>query len=144
MSEPERFYILAHYYRSVLGDPDKALETYTLWSRTYPGSSIPSINSASIRVNLFGQYEAALADAREGVRLAPNSAISNLTLVGTYLGTNRLPEARQALRDGDARAAWTTWSGGGRRSRWRSLDRDAVAMRGARPLGVARRDRRRW
>jgi eukaryotic-like serine/threonine-protein kinase len=103
VSEPERFYILAHYYRSVLGDPDKALETYSLWSRMYPGSSIPSINSASIRANLFGQYDAALADAREGVRLAPNSATSNLTLVGTYLGTNRLPEARLALRDATMR-----------------------------------------
>ncbi len=103
VSEPERFYILAHYYRSVLGDPDKALEAYTLWNRMYPGSSIPSINSASIRANLFGQYEAALADAREGVRLAPNGAVSNLSLVGAHLGTNRLPEARQALRDATAR-----------------------------------------
>ncbi len=128
VSEPERFYILAHYYRSVLGDPDKSLETYTLWSRIYPGSSIPSINSASIRANLYGQYEAALPDALEGVRLAPNSATSNLTLVGSYLGTGRLPEARQALRDATKRGVDNLeWHRLG--VEMAVMDRDAAALR---------------
>ena len=103
VSEPERFYILAHYYRSVMGDPDKAIETYNLWTRTYPGSAIPETNRASIYVNLLGQYDTGLAEGREAVRLSPASAIANLALVGAYLGSNRLAEARQALRDATAR-----------------------------------------
>ncbi len=103
VSEPERLYLLAHYYRSVASDPDKAIETYNLWSRTYPGSAVPPTNRGSIYVNIFGQYDKALADAREGIRLTPANPIANLVLVAAHLGSNRLREARQAYREATSR-----------------------------------------
>jgi len=103
VSEPERFYILGHYYRFVANDPDKAVETYRMWQRTYPGSSVPPTNLASLYVNTFGQFDAALPEAREAVRLAPYSSLATKMLVSAYLGTNRVPEARQALREAASR-----------------------------------------
>ena len=103
VSEPERFYILAHYQRSVAGEPEKAIETYNLWSRSYPRSAIPQTNRASIYVNLLGRFDEGLADALEAVRLSPFSAVANIALVGSYLGSDRRAEARQAIRDAFAR-----------------------------------------
>ncbi len=99
VSEAERFYILGHYYRFVVADPEKAIESYRLWSRTYPGSTVPATNVASIYANTLGRYEEALADAREAARLAPSSSIANGMLIAAYRGTNRLTDAKQALND---------------------------------------------
>jgi DNA-binding winged helix-turn-helix (wHTH) protein/tetratricopeptide (TPR) repeat protein len=105
VSEPERFYILGHYYRYVQDDPGKAVETYRMWKRTYPGSIVPPTNLASLYINVFGQYAEALPEAREAVRLAPYSSIANGALVVAYLGTNQAPSARQALREGANRGS---------------------------------------
>lgn len=102
-SEPERLYILGHYYRYVADEPEKAVEIYRTWQRVYPGSAVPFTNLASIFVNTFGRYDEAVPDAREAVRLAPYSSLPARTLVAAYLGTNRVAEARQALREAAAR-----------------------------------------
>ena len=103
VSEPERLYILGHYYRAVADEPDKAIETYRMWKRSYPGSAVPPTNLASLYVNVFGRYADGLPEAREAVRLAPYSSIAAKLLVTAYLGSNRMAEARQALRDAAAR-----------------------------------------
>ncbi len=109
-SEPERFYILGHYFRSVADEPDTAVDTYRTWQRVYPGSAVPATNLASIFVNTFGRYEEALPDAREAVRLAPYSSVAARMLVLAYLGSNHAAEARQALQEATSRgvgdAAW--------------------------------------
>lgn len=105
VSGPERFYILAHYYRFVAGDPERAVETYKTWKRMYPGSSVPPTNLAALYVNVFGQYDAALPEAQEAVRLSPYSSIATKALVLAYLGTNRAADARQALREAAGRGA---------------------------------------
>jgi len=98
VSEPERFYILGHYYRFVNDDPDKAIDTYRMWQRTYPGSAVPPTNLASTYVNTLGRYEDAIADAQEAVRLAPYSSVAVRMLVTAYLGSGKLAEATLALR----------------------------------------------
>ncbi len=103
VSEPERFYIQAHYYRFVEDYPGKAVETYKVWKRTYPGSGVPTTNLASLYANIFGLYEAALPEAREAVQLLPYSSIAQSALIAAYLGTNRIAEARQALREAASR-----------------------------------------
>jgi tetratricopeptide (TPR) repeat protein len=99
VSEVERLYIRGHYYRFVAGDTDRAIETYRTWIRTYPGSLVPTTNLASTYINSLGRYQEALLDAREAVRLAPSSSITNSALVASYLGSNRLEDAKQALRE---------------------------------------------
>ena len=127
VSEPERFYILGHYYRIVLGDTGKAIETYKLWSRTYPGSDVPPGNLASLYVNTLGQYDLGLTEAREALRLSSSNAVATEAMIVSYLGTNRLAEARQALREAAGGAARFLF--------WRSLafqmafaDNDTAAM----------------
>lgn len=129
VSEPERFYILGHYYRFVAGDPYKAVETYKTWRQTYPGDDQPTTNLASLYVNVFGQYDTALPEAQHAVRLAPYSSIANSTLAASYLGMGKLAEARQALRESAERGAGDL--------AWHmvayevaALDGDAAAMRG--------------
>ncbi len=104
-SEPERFYIEAHYRLFVEDDPAKAVETYKMWQQVYPGSTIPPSNLASIQIGAFGQYDAALPAAREAVRLAPYSALAHSKLVLAYLGTGRLEEAKKALGEAARRGA---------------------------------------
>lgn len=98
VSEPERLYIEAHYYRFVEGDPDKTAETYQIWRRTYPGATTPTLNLASLH-NSFGRYEDALPLAREAVRNEPYSSLATNALVVALLGTNRVTEAKQALHE---------------------------------------------
>mgnify|MGYP003586200707 CR=1 FL=1 len=98
VSEPERLYIQAHYFRFVEGDPDKTAETYQIWRRTYPGALTPTLNLASLN-NAFGRYDEALSLAREAVRNEPYSSLATSALVVALLGTNHVPEAKQALQD---------------------------------------------
>ena len=104
-TDPERFYIAAHYYRFVADDPAKAVETYKTWRQTYPGSQVPPTNLASLYVNVFGDYAAALPEAREAVRLTPQSSIATTVLFNAYMGTNQVPEARQVLQQAKSHGA---------------------------------------
>lgn len=101
VSQPERFYIEAHYV--VDEDPEKAIEIFRAWKRMYPGSYIPPNNLAALLTGQMGRYDEALPDAREAVRLAPGSPMAYRTLALSCLGTGRLDEARQALAAATAR-----------------------------------------
>ena len=103
VSPPEGFYIRAHYYELVAGDPAKAIESCRAWQRMYPGSVVPPTNLVSILAGNMGQYEAALPEAREAMRLAPYSSLSYGNLVQVYLGLNRIAEARQAITEAASR-----------------------------------------
>jgi len=102
VSEPERFYIEAHYYRFVEGNPDKTAETYQIWLRTYPGAATPTLNLASLH-NAFGRYDEALPLAREAVRNEPYSSLATSALVIALLGTNQVAQAKQALHEASNR-----------------------------------------
>ncbi|MCX6553346.1 MAG: tetratricopeptide repeat protein, partial [Acidobacteria bacterium] len=103
VSPPERFYIVAHYYRVVEADPEKAIEAYLAWKQMYPGSAIPPTNLASTYSSWMGQYDAALVEAREAVRLAPGSSLASTNLVVACLGSGRLDEAAAALTAAEGR-----------------------------------------
>jgi len=99
VTAPERFYIAAGYHRIVEADPQKAIEAYQAWKRMYPGSAIPPTNLASTLSGWMGDYEAAVPEAREAVRLAPYSSLASATLVSAYLGLGRTAEARTAVTE---------------------------------------------
>ncbi len=99
VSPPERFYIVAHYYRTVAGDPEKAIETYLAWKRMYPGSPVPPTNLASTYTDLMGQYDAAVPEALEAVHLAPYSSLAYTNLGLAYRGSGRIAEARKAVAE---------------------------------------------
>src|SRR6202022_4806199 len=72
-SEREKFYITAHYYDTVAGDYPQAMQTYELWSKSYPRDDVPP-NNLAIAYSALGQHEKALQEAQEAARLDRNNA----------------------------------------------------------------------
>jgi tetratricopeptide (TPR) repeat protein len=103
VSQPERFFIEGLYHRFVAGDPEKAIETFQAWKRVYPGSAIPPNYIAATLSDEMGQYEAAVAEAREAVRLAPNTSWPYNNLAQALTGAGRFAELRTAVAEAASR-----------------------------------------
>ena len=101
-SEPEKFYITAHYYDSVTREMDKAAQTYELWKQTYPRHTTPYGNLALLYVGM-GQHDKALGLAQEALRLSPDSVFSYNILGLVYMGLNRFEEASAVWEKAKAR-----------------------------------------
>lgn len=93
VSEREKLYITGHYYATVTGEIDKAAAAYEMWKQTYPRDFIPYINLAA-EYNIAGQFEQALKEGREGLRLNPGHALAYNACGWAYLGLNRFAEAK--------------------------------------------------
>ena len=92
-SEREKFYITAHYYQSVTGELQKAIENYELWIQTYP-RDYPPHNNIAIDYSQIGESQRALGQALEALRLGPNDGIPYLNLIASYVRLNQLEEAK--------------------------------------------------
>jgi eukaryotic-like serine/threonine-protein kinase len=94
VSEREKIYITEHYYETVTGELDKEIETLELYRRTYPSDPIPS-NNLAVNYGQTGDFAKAAESAREAVRIDPNAPGGYEGLVFSYVGLNRMDEARQ-------------------------------------------------
>ncbi len=107
VSERERLTISAYYFTWVTGELDKANQTYELWTQAYPRDDVPH-NNLGLNYEYLGQYEKALTETAESIRLNPEeSTISRSNLVGFYCLTNRLEEAKLTYQQTLARRAET-------------------------------------
>jgi len=102
VSEVERLYITAHYYDLGTGELDKAIEVYQRWHQTYPRDSFPPINLASIHLQL-GDFEKAVEECSESIRLNPDSSVEYLDLAAAYNGLNRWAEAKTTIEQAEAK-----------------------------------------
>jgi serine/threonine protein kinase/tetratricopeptide (TPR) repeat protein len=102
VSEPEKFSIAAFYYTFVTGELEKANETYVLWARTYSRSPGPHHN-LSVNYGYLGQYDKAVSETLESLRLDPGSSDSYGDLVQYYAFLNRLDEAKATYQQAIAR-----------------------------------------
>jgi eukaryotic-like serine/threonine-protein kinase len=93
VSEREKLIISSFYFWFVTGELDKASQTYEQWSHTYPREFAPHSNLGVIYINL-GQYEKALAEHVEALRLSPDSGVIYSILIGDYSRVNRLDDAK--------------------------------------------------
>jgi len=91
-SERERFYIAGHYYDSI-GDIDQGMQTWQLYSQTYPNDDIPTSNLSVLYARL-GDYESALKFSLKGIQLAPDSNYGYLNATWAYDGLGRFEEAK--------------------------------------------------
>jgi eukaryotic-like serine/threonine-protein kinase len=96
VSERERLYISAGYYDNVTGELEKYLETLELWKRTYPQHAAPP-NNLALKYNELGQFDKALEEAREAIRLNPSSASGYSLLATAFVGLNRFDEAKAMI-----------------------------------------------
>jgi eukaryotic-like serine/threonine-protein kinase len=102
VSERERFYIESSYLEFVSGDLEKARQASELWAQTYPRDDAPPRHLSLIYLDL-GQYDKALAESREALRLEPASGVNYATLVNCYLNVDHLAEARTAAEEAQAK-----------------------------------------
>jgi DNA-binding winged helix-turn-helix (wHTH) protein/tetratricopeptide (TPR) repeat protein len=93
VSEREKLYIESHYHMFVTGNAEKGREVFELWAQIYPRDSVPPYNLGAMYGNL-GQFDKALEETRESLRLDQGGALNYATLAYFYLTLNRVTEAR--------------------------------------------------
>jgi len=94
VSEREKLRISGVYFGRT-GELEKEVQTYELWEANYPRDGVPH-NNLGVRYSSMGQYEKAIAEFQEVLRLQPTlSGYGNLG--GTYLSLNRPDEAKSTL-----------------------------------------------
>ena len=98
MSEPERLYIVARYYTAAEPSVQKAIETYQLWTQTYPNDFVPHANLASA-YSSRSEYEKAVEEYRSAIALAPDEPLPRGNLAGVYRTMGRLDDTRRTLED---------------------------------------------
>jgi len=103
VSEREQLNISATYYFFVLGDLEQEFRTYQVWEQTYPRDWEPWQQS-SMDLTRFGEYDRALTQAQEALRLNPNHANCYVNVASSFLNLNRLDEAKQVAQQALARS----------------------------------------
>ena len=71
-SEPEKYFISAHFNMEVTGNMENAEQSCEIWIQAYPRSEMPHSFLSGIIYPVFGQYEKAVEEGREAVRLNPD------------------------------------------------------------------------
>ena len=99
VSERERLYISMSYYSNVTREVEEYIETLELWKRTFPRDVVPR-NNLALEYNDIGQYEKAVEEAREAIRLNPNAAPPYSNLARALEGLNRFDEAKEVIGRG--------------------------------------------
>ena len=94
-SERERLTITSSYYTNVTGEVDKNIEVLEQLKQTYPRLAAPRSN-LSLQYYNTGQYEKAIEEARESIRIKPNSA-SYVNLGTSFFRLDRFDEAKEIL-----------------------------------------------
>jgi serine/threonine protein kinase/tetratricopeptide (TPR) repeat protein len=94
----ERLIISGFYYTYVTGELEKANQTYELWAESYPRDSGPHAMLA-LGYDYMGQYEKALTETLEDVRLNPEDGTGYGNLVSLNVALGRLDKAQEAYRE---------------------------------------------
>ncbi|MGB0036792.1 MAG: protein kinase [Candidatus Acidiferrales bacterium] len=95
-SEPEKYFISAHFHIAVTGNLEKAEQSCELWMRAYPRSEIPHDFLGGIIYPVLGQYEKGVEEATEAIRLNPDFPISYDILMSNSMALNNLDKAKAA------------------------------------------------
>jgi serine/threonine protein kinase/tetratricopeptide (TPR) repeat protein len=101
-SEREKLYIEGHYYDTVTGDEEKAVELYEKWRQTYPRDIRPIANLA-LHYNILGRFDKALEAATLDLQTDPSDAYGYTHGANAYLFSGRLDEAKAMVQTAQAR-----------------------------------------
>jgi serine/threonine protein kinase/tetratricopeptide (TPR) repeat protein len=97
LSEPERLAIRSVYHFIVSGELDTAIGVNRLWASQYPHDWVPHSNASATHYRL-NQFDDALREAREAVRLAPDQVVPYQQLAQTELVMGLFDECRRTLQ----------------------------------------------
>jgi eukaryotic-like serine/threonine-protein kinase len=93
-SEPEKYFISAIFHKEVTGNLEKAEQSCKLWIQDYPRADMPHVYLSGAIYPVIGEYEKAVEEAKEALRLKPDSPIAYAFLMDGYIALNRLDEAK--------------------------------------------------
>jgi eukaryotic-like serine/threonine-protein kinase len=102
VSEHEKYRISALYYDVVTGESEQAIQVYELWAKSYPQDLVPPGNLGADYSEL-GQYEKAVAETQESLRLEPNVVFNYGNLAQDYLALNRPDDAKKTIEQAQQR-----------------------------------------
>jgi len=97
-SERERLYITAHYYNDS-GQLEKGNAAWELYKQTYPRDDASYANLSDFELGV-GDFEKALKDSQDCIRVDPDSSAGYGGSARAYMGMNRLEEAKTAVNEG--------------------------------------------
>jgi len=92
-SAAEKYWITATYHKGVTGNIPKAIEACDLWIQDYPRSEMPHVYLGAAVLPVVGQYERAVDESIEGVRLRPDYPLAYAFRIRAYTALNRFDEA---------------------------------------------------
>ncbi len=98
VSELEKLNIEADYYYGVTGNLIEAQRSYALGKQIYPREPGFCAGLSVIYMSL-GQYESALREHRETLRLRPHDSVALRFVAYTYLLLNRVEDAAATVRE---------------------------------------------
>jgi len=97
VTEREKLRITAVYFGAgARGELDKWAQTYQLWAANYPRDYVPHVNLGDY-YQIMGQYDKALPELQEALRIEPNEVMGYADLGATYLQLDRFDEAKATL-----------------------------------------------
>jgi serine/threonine protein kinase len=102
-SEVEKYSIIATYEKEVTGNIAKAADACHLWIQAYPRAYHPHDMLAGLVLPNIGQYEQAVAEATEAIRLNPDFPVPYTQRILSDLALNRIDEAEATYRQALAR-----------------------------------------
>jgi eukaryotic-like serine/threonine-protein kinase len=98
-SERERLYITSHYYADN-GQLEKGISEYELFKQTYPREVTPYVNLAVTYALQLGDFEKALENGKEAIRVDPDEVRGYLFAGTGFMGLNRPDEAKAIIQSG--------------------------------------------
>jgi eukaryotic-like serine/threonine-protein kinase len=101
-SERERLHIEALYYLDATGELEKSAQTFELLQQTYPTEAAP-YNAMGGISGALGNWEKALEEYREALRLEPNEWFNYGNLGFAYMALDRLDEAEAVYKQAEQR-----------------------------------------
>jgi serine/threonine protein kinase/Tfp pilus assembly protein PilF len=102
VSERERNRISAFYYSIGTGELDKANQSYAMWKQSYPRDPAAPRNLGNNHM-MLGQWEMALLETEESLRLEENNSVAGVNLAQIQLALGRTEDARRTIEEAFAR-----------------------------------------
>ena len=107
-SDRERFFITAMYDRQVTGNLEKALQTLTSWTETYPRDVDAHALLGGFSSQGTGKYELSIEATQKAITLDPDHMLAHAGLGFAYVYLDRLADAGNALQRAAERKADVT------------------------------------
>jgi serine/threonine protein kinase/tetratricopeptide (TPR) repeat protein len=98
VSEPEKYFISAIYFKEVTGNLERAEQTCKLWMQAYPRAEMPHTYLSGGIYPQMGRYDAVVSEAREAISLKPDFSPPYAFLMEGYIELNRFDEAKATYR----------------------------------------------